>query len=158
MLSTIKKLLAANGTTFNYFLNINTLKTTIKCSDYIVSEGSTVSPLELLGFKSGFRIPAGLETESDGVIQISRVNVIRIECDLATGAYVDGKLSHTIYEFPSHKVGDGYKIIEQPQNLIYLPVVPRRISNIQISVVDQSGNLIDFRGETISCRIHIKGE
>lgn len=90
------------------------------------------------------------------MIKISKLNVIRVECNIVSGAYVNGRQCHSIYEFASNKVDAGYKIVEQPVNVIYMPVVPRRINCIQISVVDQNGELVDFRGEEITCRIHIK--
>lgn len=93
--------------------------------------------------------------ESDKLVNINHINCIRIECDLTTGSFHNGKGTHTIYEF-TPKVAAGYKISEQPRNLIYLPVVQRRINTVNIDIVDQDGQLIDFRGETITCRIHIK--
>lgn len=156
LLSVIKSMFDARNVLFEYSINKNTLKTTIKCADRVYLEPGYDSPLSLLGFKGNYNIVPDRATESDGVIQISAVNVIRIECNIVTGAYVDGKLCHSLYEFPSNKVGVGYKIIEQPRNIIYLPIIPRRINCIQVSIVDQDGNLIDFRGETVTCRIHIK--
>lgn len=92
---------------------------------------------------------------SDKLVNINHINCIRIECDLTTGSFHNGKGTHTIYEF-TPRVAAGYKISEQPRNLIYLPVVRRRINTVNIDIVDQDGDLIDFRGELITCRIHIK--
>lgn len=162
------------GVIFEYTLNKNTLKTTIKCNTPLHIESKSV--FEVLGFvnknvtldlvtesgnllkfpKNGRTISADVQTESDDVVKISKLNVIRIECNIVTGAYVNGRLCHSLYEFASNKVDLGYKIVEQPNNIIYMPVVPRRINCIQISVVDQDGEKVDFRGEDITCRIHIK--
>lgn len=138
---------------FSYKVNRNTLKTGIKCSEPILCEPNSI--LSVLGFKLQ-TIPQDKWIESQNAIQISKINVLRVECSIVSGAYVNGKLCHSIYEFPSNKVDVGYKIIEQPRNIIYLPIVPRRINNIQVSIVDQNGDLVDFNGETITCRIHIK--
>lgn len=154
ILEKLKSFVEAKGFSFEYKINKNTLKTSIK-SSAIFEFTKYRSILEILGFE---RVPIPPRTwkESENVIQISKVNVIRVECNIVTGAYVNGRLCHSIYEFPSSKVDVGYKLIEQPRNLVYLPIVPRRINHIQMSIVDQDGNLVDFRGETITCRIHIK--
>lgn len=108
----------------------------------------------VLGFsKRTFDASEGCE--SDLLVNIQRINSIRIDCDLTTGSFHNGKSTHTIYEF-SPSVAVGYRILEQPKHLIYLPIVRHRINELNISIVDQDGNFVDFRGEQITCRIHIK--
>lgn len=170
ILENVKVYVEEQGFSFDFKINENTLKTSIKSSAKFYFFSSKTSLLETLGFKKKFNKDQresyyeGIGNqqrawfESENVIQISSVNVLRIECNIVTGAYVNGKLCHTIHEFASNKVQVGYKIVEQPSNVIYLPVVPRRINNIQINIVDQDGNSIDLRGETVTCRIHIKRE
>lgn len=154
ILEYLKKKLDERKFTFDYKINKNTLKTMIKCSADLLF-GFTNSIHEVFGFKcSG--IKRGTWTESEDIIRISNQDIIRVECNIVSGSFINGKRCHSIYEFASNKVNVGYKIIEQPKNIIYLPVVPRRINYIQISFVDQDGELIDFRGENITCRIHIK--
>lgn len=94
---------------------------------------------------------------SDKIVNIQYITNLRVDCDLTTGSYHNGKPTHTIYEF-NPSVDPGYKINEQPKHLIYLPIVRQRINSINISILDQNGELVDFRGETITCRIHIKRE
>lgn len=144
--------------TFDFIINKNTLKTWIRCTREIIGccELNKKSLIEVLGFERDQLIEADKWIESKNVVKISDINVIRVECNIVTGSYVDGRLSHSIYEFPCGKVDIGYKLVEQPVNIIYLPVVPKQINCIQIKFVDQNGNLINFRGETITCRIHIK--
>ncbi len=60
-----------------------------------------------------------------------------------------------MHEF-SPAVGPGYKIIEAPRNVIYLPVNVKQITSITLKLIDQDGDLINFRGETVTIRIHIK--
>ena len=59
---------------------------------------------------------------------------------------------HTL--FPA--VPPGYKIIEIPTQVIYLPITVHTIDNIQLRIVDQDGNFVNFRGEIITIRLHIK--
>ena len=53
-------------------------------------------------------------------------------------------------------VGPGYKIIEKPVNLIYLPITLNNISQMETKLTDQDGNLINLRGEELSIRFHIR--
>jgi hypothetical protein len=88
-------------------------------------------------------------------VNIIKVNTINLTCNIADGSYKDGEKLHIIHTFyPS--VPPGFKIIERPHNLVYLPVNTSYISEIVVNVQDQDGNNIDFRSETITLRLHIK--
>lgn len=130
----------------------NTMKCSINCEAHIdFTRNDSIGPI--LGFTR--RMLGKGSFKSDRIINIQRINNLRIDCDLISGSFHNGEKTHTIYEFdPS--VDPGYKINEQPKHLIYLPVVRRRISTVNISILDQNGELVDFRGENITCRIHIK--
>lgn len=130
-----------------------TMKCTVRCSVMIdFTRNDCIG--QVFGF-SNRKLPAGLPHKSNKVVNIQNINNLRIDCDLTTGSFHNGKSTHTIYEFyPS--VDPGYKINEQPKHLIYLPIIQRRISTINISIVDPDGELVDFQGEKITCRLHIK--
>lgn len=133
--------------------NRNTMKCAIYTDLFIYfDQPNTIGAL--LGFNKKILQKSSMYV-SNNIIDIQRVNSIRIDCDLTAGSFYNGKSTHTLYEFcPS--VRPGYKINLQPRNLIYLPITRRRISTLNISIVDEFGKLIDFRGEKITCRIHIK--
>lgn len=133
--------------------NTNTLKTEIK-STHIVYFDKKRSIGELLGF-SKVHIQPNKIVESDLPVNITKINSIRIECNIVTGTFMNGKPVHTIYEF-SPDVSPGYKINEVPSNIIYLPVQPNTITSVQIKIVDQDGNIINFRKENITIRLHLK--
>ena len=57
--------------------------------------------------------------------------------------------------FPN--VPPGFKIIENPQPPIYLPILVKDITNISIKVLDQQGRIVIFgEKEEITIRIHLQ--
>lgn len=133
--------------------NNNTLKTEIKCTESINFEKEgTIAPL--LGFKKRLLKP-NEKHESDSAVKIIKVDSIRVECNLVRGSYKDGAEGHVIHEFyPSSP--PGYKIVEIPRTVIYLPLNCQRINNITVALKDQDGNPINLRNETLSLRLHVK--
>lgn len=79
---------------------------------------------------------------------------IRVNCNLVDGSYHNGVRTHVIHEFTPKPVSD-YKLIEQPQHLIYLPVIKQRINSVNITVTDQNGNLLHLKRGVIHCRLII---
>lgn len=140
---------------FRVSVNPNTLLATIY-STLEVSFDVTNSVGPLLGFDTKDIIPKSSLLVSKKPPDINEVNIIRVECNIASGSFLNGRSTHTIYEFfPT--VPPGYKICEVPANLIFLPLVNiQKITDITISLVDQKGRLIDFRGERVSVRVAIR--
>lgn len=133
--------------------NTNTMQCEIQSSEEINFKKHR-SIGKLLGYSKRV-LKAGQMHFSDLPIDINRVNVIRVECNITIGSFINNKPVHTIHEF-SPEVGPGYKIIEVPKNVIYLPVNVKQISSLSLKLVDQDGYLINFRGETITIRLHLK--
>lgn len=71
------------------------------------------------------------------------------------GSYKNGKLHHIIYQFFPN-VPPGYKIVEAPSNIVYLPINVKTISNVTVKIQDQDDKLLNFQGETITIRLHLK--
>lgn len=153
-------------------IKITADKSTMKCTIYLSNDcmvdfSRKNSIGQILGFtphhqfgpvvgsKSNHKFGPSSQHISNKIINIQPINNLRIDCDLITGSYHNGASTHTIYEF-APSVDPGYKIAEQPKHLIYLPVVRHRISTANITILDQAGKLVDFRGENITCRIHLK--
>lgn len=108
----------------------------------------------VLGFENKILEANGSYT-GDKQVRILKINSICIDCNIAQGSYLNSKPVHLVHQFfPS--VPYGYKIVESPLNILYYPVSIRTIDNITIRVLDQSGRLIDFRGEEITVRLHLR--
>lgn len=158
ILKYLKSELAAAKVSLIYEINEASSTTQIAFDPKIEWIGGTL--LNVIGFQNSSTQDRTFQSKtnyrSDHIAKITPIDVIRIECDIASGSYINGKHCHTIHQFSHCKVKPGYKFIEVPQHIVYFPMNEGRLQSIQISVVDQDGNLIDFRGEQISCRIHIK--
>ena len=68
-------------------------------------------------------------------VTILKVNSLRVECNINTGAYINGQRVHTIHAFFS-AVPPGYKLVEVPSHVIYLPITVQAIDHIQLKLVD----------------------
>lgn len=150
----IQKTLALRNVEFTLTPNKNTLQCQILCSQPIdFTKSNSIGPL--LGFKTKRTLTPNQVHISHHPADILRVNVVRIECNIIKGAYLNSNAAHTIHEF-SPNVPPGYKIIEKPQNVIYFPVTVKSIHDLNLTIVDQDNNLVNFRGERITVRLHIK--
>lgn len=133
--------------------NTNTLRTEIKSSHPVYfNRRRTIG--KLLGY-SGREIASNVTIESDLPVNISKVNSIRVECNIVAGSFRNNKLVHTLHEF-SPDVLPGYKISEVPKNIIYLPVNAKSIRSVVVRLVDQDGDPVDFREENITIRLHLR--
>lgn len=135
--------------------NNNLLKVELR-SKYYIDFTKPANIGSLLGFSSDSGVlPPDTDHTGPQIVNIIQVNTINLTCNIVDGSYKNGEKLHILHTFyPS--VPPGYKIIERPQNLVYLPINTSYISEIVVNVQDQNGNLIDFQGETITLRIHIK--
>ena len=140
---------------FHLFANNNTLKSIIKC-DKNVDFNVKNSIGSLLGFE-GSKVLKAINSPhiSDHVVDILRVNTIQIECNIVHGSYSNNDSSHVVHHFFPN-VAPGFKIIETPQNVIYMPLNTNTIDNITLKIVDQDGNLVNFRQEVVTIRLHLR--
>lgn len=133
--------------------NNNTLKTNILCSEDVYFDKND-SIGKILGFGME-TIKANINRESQYPVNILSTTIIRIECDVVSGSFVNGKASHIIYEFVPN-VAPGYRIIEVPKNLIYFPVNQNAISAINIRLLDADNRQINLRGEEVQLYLHFR--
>lgn len=149
-------LLKGDGDSIKIGVNTATLRSTIEITieRYSVNMGlSTIR--SLLGFNE--QILTGISRhESDNPVNILSINSILVTCNVIGGSYKDGVSLPIIYSF-FPDVSPGEKIIESPRNLVYLPITSSgSIGQIELSLLDQTGNPINLRGETVTVRLHIK--
>ena len=88
-------------------------------------------------------------------MRIDEVSKKRITNDIIGASYLDGETTNDIYSFYP-EVAPGYKIVEKPLHLIYLPIVVQKMFTMKTQIVDQNGRLMNFRGEDIIMRFHIR--
>ena len=134
--------------------NSNTLKSVLNIApDYSVD----LTPVNSIGSVLGFRSGEYLEgyNESEDIVDIVSVTSLRVTSDIIGASYTNGTTGNVIYSFFPN-VGPGYKIIETPTNLIYLPVTLHTISSMETRFTDQDGTLINLRGEELSIRFHLR--
>ena len=140
------------------FINIAANSNTLKCiliigQGYQVDFNQANSLSKVLGF-TGNKYNEGFH-ESEKPVNILSINSILVNIDIIDGSYVNGKTKNTIYSF-FPDVSPGFKIIESPVNLVYLPILPQTIQNINLSITDQDENLLNLRGEKLTARFHIR--
>lgn len=138
---------------FKLTANNSTLRSELFCSQCVdFTKSDSIGPL--LGFSNRV-LEAGKTHVSDTTVNIMKVDVIRVECNIVRGSFDNGRESHTVHEFYPN-VGPGYKIVEIPNTIIYLPVNVSSVNNVSISLRDQDGNLINLRNERLSVRLHVR--
>ena len=136
--------------------NDATLKAVFKLKPHFRIDFTQPSSIRsILGFDS--RIVGGNEKyfPGDHIVNILTVNTVFINCDLINNSYNNGVLAPVIYSFFPN-VAPGYKIVRNVENPIYLPVNKTQINNITVWLTDQSNNPLNFRGETITIRFHLR--
>lgn len=133
--------------------NKSTLRSEIRSSEVVDFEKED-SIHKILGFERRKLSPNETHV-SDHPIKISKINSLGVICNIIDGAYTNGQKSNLIHKFFPN-VRPGYRIVEIPREIIYLPVRVKVIDNIKLSIVDQNGDLVDFRGEEITVRLHLK--
>lgn len=138
---------------FSLKANNSTLQSEITCSQTVYfDQPKTIGAL--LGFSPKV-LKVGEKHCSDRPVDIIKVNTIRVECNIVRGSYDNGFQGHTIHEVII-KSPPGFKIFDTPQHVIYLPVNTQKVNNITVSFKDQDGDLINFRNEVVSVRLHLR--
>ena len=127
--------------------NTNTLKTSWKFQTSLSLISECKDQLQVFSVLQKEFTKEGLH-ESQNVVNILSINSILVNVDVIGGSYVNGKTQNTIYSFFPN-VSPGCKIVENPKNLAYLPVILDKISKMETVVTDQNGKQLNLRGENL---------
>ena len=131
----LQGILAPKGIVLSLKHNNNTLRSIIKCSHIINSQ-----PQDSIGRLLGFTrrsLSANIIHESDLPV-ILKISALRVECSIISGACINEKKVHAIHAF------------------FTITITVNTIDNIQLRIVDQGGNLVNFHGEIITIRLYVK--
>lgn len=137
----------------NIVANNNTLRSEI-ISTFKLDFTKKNTLASLLGFKSKV-LPENVSNISDTSVKILQVTSLNIDTNISSGSYKNGKIDHCIHQVIP-RVPPGYKIIDTPSTVVYLPVNQRVLDKIVFRITDQTGNIVNFQGESITIRIHLK--
>jgi hypothetical protein len=133
--------------------NNNTLHCHIKATEDVdFTKPNTIAPI--LGFGKKL-LRKNQSHDLDEIADIMKINSICVECNITVSSFQNGKPAHIIHHF-FHNVPPGFKIVESPEHVIYLPVSVNTIRNITLKIRDQDGELINFRNETVTVGLHLK--
>ncbi|KAL4127110.1 hypothetical protein QTP88_011308 [Uroleucon formosanum] len=150
--SIIQKMMPEYVSFFELKANSTTLKCSISCS-HEVDLGIENSIAKLLGFRNVL-YTTGATYESENIVNIMKINCIKVKCNLITGSFCDGTPSQIIHElYPT--VPAGYKIVEVPRHPVFYGLNTRSITKVVIVLKDQDDFLINLRGEPITVRLQI---
>ena len=134
--------------------NTNTLR-----SEMITNNNCEVDFKRYNSINSLLRFDSKLYTsgfnESENMVNILTINSILVHIHIISGSYVNGSTQPTIYSF-FPDVSPGYKIIENPHNLLYLPTNADTIHSFTIWLTDQNGEELNLRGENLCMRFHLR--
>ena len=124
---------------------------------YEVDFTHSTSLASLLGYDRK-RLAANVRHVSTIPVSIMKVRMIRVEYNITSDAYINTQESHTLFEFDID-VTPGYKLTNESQYIIYLPVKPERrqyIDTITLRIVDDNGELVNFQGEKVIVKLELK--
>ncbi|KAL4153628.1 hypothetical protein QTP88_001461 [Uroleucon formosanum] len=132
--SIIQKLMPDYVSFFELKANSRTLKCMISCShDLDLSVENSIA--KWLGFRNVL-YTIGATHESENIVNIMKINCIKVECNLITGSFCDGAPSQTIHElYPS--VPAGYKIVEVPRHPVFYGLNTTSITKVNIALKDK---------------------
>ena len=153
----IEKFLQKNlskGTSPVLLANNATLRVEIQSNRKINFESNN-SIGHLLGFGK-VKLEPNKTHISTHPVEILKMNGLRRDYNIIQGAYINNQKARILHEFFPAASAD-FKIIEVPSEIIYLTLSTPTIDDIELQIVAQNGDLVNFRGKVITIPLHLKG-
>jgi len=154
--SEINRLMTVNGDSgITISANTITLGSVVDIKSALTRVDFTVanSLAPLLGFNSVI-LTVGYNVEPNPV-DIITINQILVNCDIIGNSYLNNSPFPAIYSFPIN-VNTGERFTEQPNNIVYFPIVKFLVDSIKLWISDQDGNSINLGGQNLVARLHFK--
>ena len=107
---------------------------------------------ELLGFTNTHYIQGTHISEKP--VMITTTDKVHLKCDCVDGSIVNGIREQILFSF-NLSAPPGYKIIKEPNIILYKKINKTRLDSIQFFLEDSNHNPVDFNGETLAFTIQI---
>ena len=107
---------------------------------------------ELLGFTDTNYIEGTHISEKP--VMITTTDKVHLKCDCVDGSIVNGIREQILFSF-NLSAPPGYKIIKEPNIILYKKMNKTRLDSIQFFLEDNNHNPVDFNGETLTFTIQI---
>ena len=107
---------------------------------------------KLLGFTNKEN-PAGTHI-SEKPVMITTTDKVHLKCDCVDGSIVNGIREQILFSF-NLSAPPGYKIIKEPNIILYKKIKKTRLDSIQFFLEDNNHNPVDFNSETLTFTIQI---
>ena len=91
---------------------------------------------------------------SEEPVMITTTDKVDLKCDCVDGSIVNGIREQILFSF-NLSAPPGYKIIKEPNIILYKKINKTRLDSIQFFLEDSNHNLVDFNGETLTFTIQI---
>ena len=125
------------------------MKSILSTSNHIVFNSE---PNNVLGFTKT-RYPEGTHT-SETPVMITTTDKVHLKCGSLDGSIVNGIREQILFSFIL-SAPPGYKIIKEPNIILYKKINKTRLDSIQFFLEDSNHNPVDFNGETLTFSIQI---
>lgn len=141
--------------TFSLKPNNNTVKCELY-STYAIDFTPPDSLASLLGF-SNKQLAPDTWHYSDKPVDINKVHLVQVFCNLTSSSHFNELQTHSLYEFmPDVEPGHQINIQLNPVDFKDVQENLGAIRNINVKLVDQQSRLVNFRGEEIIIRLLLR--
>ena len=150
-----QELVNSCSSSLNPDLKVNIKADTISMKSFLTASYSFYFNSELntlLGFTNkGY--PAGTH-KSEKPVMITTTDKVHLKCDCVDGSIVNGIREQILFSF-NLSAPPGYKIIKEPNIILYEKINKTRLDSIQFFLEDNNHNPVDFNAETLTFTIQI---